>query len=74
MDIYTSSFLKNYFVLHIGKYRIEYLPKHTYVRSETELHAVSAQIYFKEIDLFFVVHQQNCHESMDTNFQLSSFR
>lgn len=29
-------------------------------------HAVSAQTYFKEIDLFFVViYQQNCHESMD---------
>lgn len=66
MDIYTSSFLKNYFVLHIGKYRIEYFPKHTHVRSKTsELHAVPAQIYFKEIDLFFVVYQQNCHESMD---------
>lgn len=30
-----------------------------------ELHAVSAHSYFKEIDLFFVVHQQNCRESMD---------
>lgn len=36
MDIYTSSFLKNYFVLHVGKYGIEYFPKHTSVRSKTE--------------------------------------
>lgn len=35
MDIYTSSFLKNYFVLHIGKYRREYFPKHTHVGSKT---------------------------------------
>lgn len=34
--IYTSSLLENYFVLHVGKYRVEYFPKHTYVRSKTQ--------------------------------------
>lgn len=33
--IYTSSFLENYFVLHVGKYGAEYFPKHTHVRSKT---------------------------------------